>query len=72
MSKQKSQKGAGIPSQNPETDTFKTKKATFYIKESLLERLHNFAYWDRHSITEAVNTVLQDGLKGKNTKPRGK
>jgi hypothetical protein len=62
--------GIGLPSTNPETATFATKKATFYIKEDLLKRLHNFSYWDRHSLTEAFNIVLTDGLKGKNTKDR--
>lgn len=70
MAQPKNENGAGKPSQNPETDTFKTRKATFYIKEDVLQRLYNFAYWDRHSITEAVNIALQEGLKGKNTRPK--
>ena len=49
-----------------------TKKATFYVKKELLQKLYNFAYWERHSITEAFNTALTDGLKGKNTKNIGK
>ena len=49
-----------------------TKKATFYVKNELLQKLYNFAYWERRSITEAFNTALMDGLKGKNTKNRGK
>lgn len=60
----------GQPSRNPETTTYKTKKMTFYVKDSLLEKLYNFAYWERHNITEAFNIVLTDGLKGKNTKPK--
>ena len=43
---------------------------TFYIKEDLLEKLYNFAYWDRHSLMEAFNLVVKDGLKGKNTKKK--
>lgn len=58
----------GMPSPNPRTSTYKTKKMTFYIKEDLLDKLYNFSYWDRYSITEAVNIALEDGLKGKNTK----
>lgn len=50
--------------------TNNTVKMTFYVKQDLLERLYNFAYWDRHSITDAFNTALKDGLKGKNTRPR--
>jgi len=64
------EKQAGQPSKTPTRDTYKTKKATFYVKEKLLERLYNFAYWDRHSVTEALNIVLEDGLKGKNTKQK--
>lgn len=60
----------GQSSTNPKTDTYKTRKITFYAKEDLLEKLHNFAYWNRHSVTEAFNLVLFDGLKGKNVKPR--
>ena len=51
-------------------DTHNTVKMTFYVKTDLLEKLYNFAYWDRLSVTKAVNTLLQDGLKGKNTKAR--
>lgn len=51
-------------------DTEGTVKMTFYINEELLNKLYNFAYWDRRSITKAFNTVLEDGLKGKNTKDR--
>ena len=60
----------GQPSTRPKTDTYKTRKTTFYVKEDLLKKLHNFAYWNRHSVTEAFNLVLSDGLKGKNVKPK--
>jgi len=46
-------------------DTEGTVKMTFYIKEDFFRKLRNFAYWDRHSITEAFNLVIADGLKGK-------
>lgn len=58
----------GGPSPNPETATYETKKMTFYVKSDLLQKLYNFAYWDRHSVTEAFNLALTDGLKGKTTK----
>lgn len=61
---------AGMPSPNAKTDTYKTKKMTFYIKGELLQKLYNFAYWDRHSLTESFNIVLRDGLKGKNVKQK--
>lgn len=51
--------------------SFKTKeKMTFYIEKELLESLYNLAYWDRLSLTEAFNSVVKDGLKGKNIKKR--
>ncbi len=62
--------GIGQPSTNPDTATYSTKKMTFYVKDDLLKKLYNFAYWDRHTITEALNLVLADGLKGKNTKDK--
>jgi len=43
---------------------------TFYIKIELLQKLYNFTYWDRHSLTEAFNIVVRDGLKEKNIKQR--
>jgi hypothetical protein len=49
-----------------------SKKATFYLKPDLYDKLEGFAFWDRHTITEAVNIVLEDGLKGKTTKPKPK
>ena len=58
----------GQPSSDPKTTTYKTKKMTFYVKDDLLKKLYNFAYWDRHSITESINIAMTDGLKDKNTK----
>jgi len=59
-----------IISTDPEYDTFGTKKMTFYVKEGILDKLYNFAYWDRHSVTQAFNIALVDGLEGKNTRNR--
>ena len=56
----------GMPSLDPGKETYKTKKMTFYIKQDLLQKLYNFSWWDRHSLTEAFNIVVNDGLKGKN------
>ncbi len=61
---------AGMPSLNAKTDTYKTRKMTFYINGDLLQKLYNFAYWDRHSLTEAFNVVVRDGLKSKDIKQR--
>ena len=63
---------AGMPSLNAKTDTYKTRKMTFYINGELLQKLYNFAYWDRHSLTEAFNVVVRDGLKSKDVKQRPK
>lgn len=62
----------GKPSLDPKADTYGTKKMTFYVKEDLLDKFYNFAYWERHNITEAFNIILIEGLKNKNTKPRPK
>jgi len=35
-----------------------------------LNKIKNFAHWDRLLITEAFDTILKDGLKSKNTKPK--
>ena len=61
----------GQPSKTPKTDTYGTLKMTFYVKKDLYSKLKNFAYQDRHTLTEAFNQVVEDGLKGKNTKDRG-
>ena len=45
-------------------------RVTFYLKAELAEKIYNFAYWDRHSVTEAFNIVITDGLKGKVTKSK--
>ena len=58
----------GQPSRTPETATYETQKMTFYVKGDLMKRLRNFAYWQRQSLTQAFNAVLNDGLKGKKTK----
>jgi hypothetical protein len=52
-----------------ENATTNTVKMTFYVKQELLDKLYNFAYWDRLTVTEAFNTVVADGLKNKNTTP---
>lgn len=61
----------GQPSKSKGADTYGTVKMTFYIKADLYEKIKNFAFWDRHTLTEAFNLVVEDGLKGKNAKPKG-
>jgi hypothetical protein len=55
-----------------ENATSNTIKMTFYIKQDLLDRLYNYAYWDRLSVTEAFNIAITDGLTNKNTKPKNR
>lgn len=38
----------------------KETRATFIVKEELLDKLKAIAYWDRKLIKEVVNTALQD------------
>jgi len=59
----------GRPSQDPSKDTYNTKKMTFYVDLNVLQKLYNYAHWDRKNITEAFNIALKDGLKGKSTRP---
>jgi hypothetical protein len=61
----------GEPSKSKEADTYGTIKMTFYVKTDLYAKLKNFAYQDKHTLTEAFNLVIEDGLRGKNTKNRG-
>lgn len=37
-------------------------RATFIVKESLLEEVKAIAYWDRVLIKEAINKLLEDGI----------
>lgn len=46
-------------------------RATFIVKEDLLEKLKDVAYWERSLIKDVVNTALRDYLdKKKGIKPR--
>ena len=47
-------------------------KMTYYINKDLAKKFYNFAYWYRLSITEAINKLIEDGLKGKTTKDTGR
>ncbi len=37
-------------------------RATFIVKEDLLEKLKAMAYWDRVMIKEVINTALQEAV----------
>ena len=51
--------GTGQPSLDSSMDTYNTEKMTVFFKKDLLERVRNFAYWDRYSVTEALNQKSQ-------------
>ena len=38
-------------------------KMTFYIKRESLEKLYNYSYQQRTSLTDAFNTVLTAGIE---------
>ena len=59
-----------VSKKNKARVTDNTTKMTFYVRTELLEKLYNFSYWDRHSVTEAFNIIVENGLKGKNTRNR--
>jgi len=45
-----------------------TSKQTFYIKDDLLEKFYNYCYWHRMKVTDGINALLAEALKGKTTK----
>jgi len=46
-------------------------RATFIVREDLLEKIKDIAHWERVMIKEVVNTALQDYAdKHKGVKPR--
>ena len=45
-------------------------RATFIVKEDLLEKLKAIAYWDRLMLKDVLNTALQEYVDKKKPKPR--
>ena len=45
-------------------------RATFIVREDLLEKVKNLAYWDRKQVKEVVNEAIESHVKGKRIKPR--
>jgi hypothetical protein len=43
-------------------------RATFIVKEELLEKLKAIAYWDRVLIKDVVNTALQEAIDAREKK----
>lgn len=41
------------------------KRATFFVEEPLLDKLHDYAYTERLSLKEVINLILEDFLKDK-------
>jgi len=49
-------------------DTYK--RQTYYLKLSLIEKVVDYAYWERLKISEVVNIALEKYLKDKKFKSR--
>ncbi len=45
-------------------------RATFIVKEDLLEKLKAIAYWERILVKDVLNTALQEYVDKKKPKPR--
>ena len=40
-------------------------RATFIVKEELLDKVKDIAYWDRKLIKDVINSALEDYIKAK-------
>ena len=47
-------------------------RATFIVKESVLEKTKDLAYWERKKIQEVINDALCSYISNKKIKPRPK
>lgn len=47
-------------------------RATFIVRESVLEKAKDLAYWERKKIQEIIDEALSSGLRNKKVKPRPK
>ncbi len=45
------------------------KRHTYYLKQSLTDKVDGYAYWERYSKSEVVNTALEEFFKDKKVKP---
>lgn len=45
-------------------------RATFILREDLLTRAKDYAYWERLEIKQVVNAAIENYLKGKQIRPR--
>lgn len=72
---------AGVPEKKPPEAEEKSKttreglpggwtRATFIVREELLEKIKDLAYWERLQIKEVVNDALENHVKGKRIKKR--
>ncbi len=43
-------------------------RKTFVIKEEFLEKIEMFAYWERLTVTEVVNLILEEFFRNKKIK----
>lgn len=56
------------PLQKPKKINSEKIKMTSSVEKGLLEKLKNYAYWEKITISEALNRLLKEGLKGGKTK----
>jgi len=47
-------------------------RATFIVREDVLEHLKSLAYWERQELKAVVDQALSSYLKGKPAKPKGR
>jgi len=47
-------------------------RATFIVREELLERLKGYAHWERQDLKAVVDQALSSYLKGKTARPKPK
>lgn len=54
------------PPEEPATAEIGRKRQTFYLEPALIEKLHDFAYWERRKISDVVNEALNGFLENWN------
>lgn len=52
-------------SNNPEKDTYGTVKKLFYVKVDTFQKLKDYCYFKKITITAGINQLLEKALKGK-------
>lgn len=42
---------------------------TYYVRVDLLEKIREYAYWERYGISELINQILEEFFEDKEVKP---